>query len=231
MTHKLIHTPDYLLIVDDSDICTGDTVLVNCTELEVLDVRQVTNYYNEQFLFDRSSQIHMDYCRKIIAHLPLNNSSILEGVDLLPPLEDEVEELAEREYSEQSQSCDDDPNEFFNYPGYLKAGFINGYNKAKEKHKYTEEDISIMVNNAVVFAESNTHLSVGEYARQFKDFYDKCIQSLNLPKMPVVFDCRVGVCENWLNEECDNSCCGVPEKRITSTTPKGHTQWVGKYIY
>lgn len=224
MTHKLIHTKDYLLVVDDSEIKEDDVYFIQSDISEGSRVLFVCGSYD-------GIPVYANGGKKVIAHIPLNNSSILEGVDLLPPLEDEVEELAEREYSEQSQSCDDDPNDFFNYPGYLKAGFINGYNKAKEKHKYTEEDISIMVNNAVVFAESNTHLSVGEYARQFKDFYDKCIQSLNLPKMPVVFDCRVGVCENWLNEECDNSCCGVPEKRITSTTPKGHTQWVGKYIY
>lgn len=161
MTHNLIHTPDYLLVVDDSDICTGDMVLVNCTELEVLDIRQVTDYYNEHFLFDRDSQIHMDYCKKIIAHLPLNNSSILEGVDLLPPLENEVEELALSAFTH---------TDFGKYKVGSIAyynGYKDGYNKAKEKYKYTEEDISVMVNNAVVFAESNTHLSVGEYARQF----------------------------------------------------------------
>ncbi len=69
--------------------------------------------------------------------------------------------------------------------------YKDGYNKAKKKYKYTEEDISVMVNNAVVFAESNTHLSVGEYATQFKDFYNKCIQSLNLPKIPIAFESEI----------------------------------------
>ena len=83
MTHKLIHTPNYLLVVDDSEIKEGGFVLVSCSELDIIETRKVKDYYNEQFLFDGGGQIHMDYCKKIIAHLPLNDSPKLEGVDLL----------------------------------------------------------------------------------------------------------------------------------------------------
>ena len=45
---------------------------------------------------------------------------------------------------------------------------------------------------------------------------------------PKYFDCQVGVCSRWLEEDCDKDCCGIPEKRITITTAQG-IQWVGKY--
>ena len=216
MTHKLIHTPNYLLVVDDSEIKEGGFVLVSCSELDIIETRKVKDYYNEQFLFDGGGQIHMDYCKKIIAHLPLNDSPILEGVDLLPPFEqeDDVDELA-KEYGE----------DIGNKDGTSAFDYKRGYNKAKEKYKYTEKDVNIMVNNAVVFAESNTHLSVGEYATQFKDFYDKCIQSLSQTKMPVVFECEEKVSSDsmYVNH--------VIYETKTITTSKGNTQWVGKYIH
>jgi hypothetical protein len=45
---------------------------------------------------------------------------------------------------------------------------------------------------------------------------------------PKYFDCQVGVCSRWLEEDCDKNCCGIPEKRITNITSQG-IQWVGKY--
>ncbi len=57
----------YLYFVSDMEIKEGDWVYVSCSELNVFEVRQVTGYYNEQFLFDKKSQIHMDYCKKIEA--------------------------------------------------------------------------------------------------------------------------------------------------------------------
>jgi hypothetical protein len=51
MTYEIIHTSDYLLVVDDSEIKKGDFVYVDCPEIEVKDIREVNDYYNEQFLF------------------------------------------------------------------------------------------------------------------------------------------------------------------------------------
>lgn len=72
MQHKLINTGDYLLIVDESKINQDDYIYrLSNKELEKA---------NDEWLDDT----HDDW-KKIIAHLPLNNSPILEGVDLLPP--------------------------------------------------------------------------------------------------------------------------------------------------
>jgi hypothetical protein len=56
----------HIYITNDSDIIVKDYVVVSCSEVNIEEVRIVTGYYNEQFLFDDKSQIHMDYCKKII---------------------------------------------------------------------------------------------------------------------------------------------------------------------
>jgi hypothetical protein len=73
MTHPIIKTENYLLVVDDS------------------------NYYDEYYLNKIDMQIYKRdgggnipteggvWHKKIIYHLPLNNVPILEGVPLLPP--------------------------------------------------------------------------------------------------------------------------------------------------
>jgi hypothetical protein len=221
MTHNLIHTKGYLLVVDDSEIKEGDWCFLGETSLFNAKIGRV----NKNVISDNGKN-GLNF-KKIIAHLPLNDSPILEGVDLLPLLpqhhEDNVKELA-REYCQGVKKEIENQSQHIRIGilGGSEIGFIDGYNKAKEKYKYTEEDISVMVNNAVVFAESNTHLSVGEYARQFKDFYDKCIQSLDLPKIPIAFECEI---------KCFEEEYLKPLRQVSITTPKGHTQWVGKYIY
>ena len=82
MTHPIIKTENYLL-VDDS------------------------NYYDEYYLIDMQIYKRDEggniptkggvWHKNITYHLPLNNAPILEGVPLLPPLEDESNFFAEQE--------------------------------------------------------------------------------------------------------------------------------------
>ena len=70
MQHKLTNTGDYLLIVDESEI------------------KKETYCYdsiNNILVFYKGSMKNIGF-QKVISHLPLNNSPILEGVNLLPPL-------------------------------------------------------------------------------------------------------------------------------------------------
>jgi len=71
MEYKIINTGDYLLIVDDSEIKEGGWHY----NLALNFVEKTTSFDNGLLQ------------QKIIAHLPLNNSPILEGVDLLPPID------------------------------------------------------------------------------------------------------------------------------------------------
>ena len=102
MTHKLIKTDNYLLVVDDSEIKVHDYYLrYNKLVLRCIKIESVFNQAlnkNEVIIsshgigdpYERSR----DCIKKIIAHLPLNGSPILENIDLLPPIEDDVEQLA-----------------------------------------------------------------------------------------------------------------------------------------
>jgi hypothetical protein len=139
-------------------------------------------------------------------HLPLNNAPILEGVPLLPPLEDD-ESICP--YPEEKQNAVD---------------WNNGYNKAKEKYKYTEEDMRDAYNLGL---DADSKLSPNKT-------YDTLIQSLQQPKYPVAFECEMvdkGE-EDWIGDDIT----GEPfwnqklEPKII-TNSQGVTQIVGKYIY
>jgi hypothetical protein len=77
MTHRIIKTENYLLIIDDSKIELGNWH--TCVNLQYpLEVR----FVDESTKYDLCKS-----CKNIIAHLPFNNAPTLEGIDLLPPLE------------------------------------------------------------------------------------------------------------------------------------------------
>ena len=201
MKHNIIKTENYLLVVDEREIKVGDWYYVPRTN----------KAYKCQY---DPTELEMEKrfgVRKVIAHLPLNGSPILEDVDLLPPLEeDDVEKLAltifprHENWTLNSDNADKRPI------------WIDGYNKAKEKYKYTEEDIIRIVEKSRATGLTAEYLML----------------TLSQPKMPNGFELQIGVCERWLNEEdCTDNCCGIPDKKITTTTPEGHTQWVGTYIY
>jgi hypothetical protein len=159
MQHKLITTENYLLVVDESEIKEGDYTFQEASNL-------ISKYNNA-------------YSKKIIAHLPLNNSPILESVDLLPPLEDEVEKLAE-EYADFDNPiipiCAG-----LKFNRISKRDFISGYNKAKEKYKYTEEDLRKAINLAYVSGGG------GDTYQECEEFVSEQLESLQQPKMPVGF--------------------------------------------
>jgi len=72
MEYPIIKTQNYLLIVDESEI------------------KKCTYCYDEinKRLFFYEGPLRYNY-KRVVAHLPLNNSPILEGVDLLPEIEEE----------------------------------------------------------------------------------------------------------------------------------------------
>jgi hypothetical protein len=82
MTHKLIHTPNYLLVVDDSEIKERDYCLM-FDDFGNLFLGGLPG----QYLGEKNGHHLNKGLKKVIVHFPINDSPILEGVDLLPPLE------------------------------------------------------------------------------------------------------------------------------------------------
>lgn len=78
MTHPIIKTDNYLLITSDEEIKE------DCYALH-------TSPLGEEEIVTANGECKLD--KKIIAHLPLNNSPIIEGVPLLPPLPDELKKV------------------------------------------------------------------------------------------------------------------------------------------
>jgi len=188
MKHDIIKTDNYLLIVSDEE-------MNDCWTF---------NLFRNQPYFLKGYYGKQPNAKKIIGHLPLNNSPILEGVDLLPPLEDEVKKLGEKCW------CD---NEITNI-----HSFVIGYNKAKEKYKYTEFDII----TALEYGWNQRHFGKID-EDELRQIQKRFIQSLQQPKYPIGFECEDEVYMYSIN--------GDIIKPKTTTNPKGQTQLIGKYIY
>jgi hypothetical protein len=204
MKYNLIKTDNYLLVVDDSEIKEGDWFfrdgsIHKCFRVHRTDIEFLTSI--DSIYCGSNTFWSKEYCKKIMAHAPLNNSPILEGVPLLPPLEDDVEKLDE-EHSPYPKP----------YKTYEK-GFDKGYNKAREKYKFTEEDIR----QAYLFGKS---------MMSPKNF-EKYLQSLQQSKLPIAFECEIERVFKH-NEHMEREFYEVPK---TITNSEGRTEWVGKYIY
>jgi len=208
MLHKLIKIENYLLVVDNSEIKNGDFFITddNRIELSAPDWRA------------------REWHKKVISHLPLNNSPILEGVDLLPPIEDDIKQLGidraiERRWNPNSLETRRVANEII-------TGVEYGYNKAKEKYKYTEEDMI----NAILFG-MRKGLNVGKVDETDSDWVNNYVKSLQQPKMPIGFKCEVQILRERPTDIRNHVYDKTYEVPKTTTNSQGITQWVGTYKY
>ena len=192
MTHKIIQTENYLIVVDDSEIKVGDYTFQESSNF-------ISKYNNA-------------YSKKIIAHLPLNNSPILDGVDLLPPLEDyELEKLAYK-YNPMMKLDND----------FIRSAFKAGYNKAKEKYNKNLIDWIDNISNSI-FALQASQIEL----KMLEQFKNK-VQSLQQTKIPIEFECDIKKTEGRLMVIPPCKHCIKPK---TITNSQGINQWVGKYIF
>jgi len=223
MKYNLTKTAKYILVVDDSEIREVDWAIHNYKN------------YREQFKEEpikanknnvQSIQEHWD---KIIAHLPLNNSPILEGVPSLPPLEDDVEKMA-YDYS----------NEFMNvYDGYKGSMcfFMTVYNKAHEKYKFTEEFLLLLIDE-IGNSKDYQPFITDEEGVVWTINKEHLLQFIQQPKYPIAFECEMeykDMAGYWysLDEVHKESVerFGLQKRTKTIINSEGRTQWVGKYIY
>lgn len=212
MTYKLIHTENYLLAVDDLEIKEGDLYVTN---------GQVIKHDGRHEKGQGLKPIAW-FGGKIIAHRPLNNAAFLEGVDVLPLLEQEDD--AEKLARETIVGIE------------FQTGFIEGYNKAREKYKYTEEDVkkAIFLYSAWITGGTPS-LRVAETAEERQE---QIIKSLSQPKIPVGFECVMeyrDMVGYWykLDEHSQSAVdrFGCETRIRTITNSEGRTEWVGRYVY
>ena len=204
MKNEIIYTDDYALIVSDEHI---KDVRPHKGKYHLEDGLTINKF--PDYLTDLGA------CKLIIAHRPLTDAPILEGVPLLPEFsqEDDVVELALRTYP---------------FGNSERNALITGYNKAKETYKYTEEDLI----KAIDMATTRRHEDTVLFFRS-----DEIIQSLQQPKRPKYFECEMepkykhigavkGIYGSGFRKK--NLMYGLPK---TITNSQGQKELVGSYIY
>ena len=207
MKNEIIYTDDYALILSDEHI---KDVRPHKGKYHLEDGLTINKF--PDYLTDLGA------CKLIIAHRPLTNAPILEGVPLLPEFsqEDDVVELALRTYP---------------FGNSERNALITGYNKAKETYKYTEDDLIAVWN--VAFEEG---VSLDDEINDPVSFKD-VIQSLQQPKRPKYFECEMepkykhigavkGIYGSGFRKQ--NLMYGLPK---TITNSQGQKELVGSYIY
>lgn len=186
MKHELIKIENYLLAVDElkEPVKEGQTLL---SKEGIIHTNIGWNYGD----------------KIILAHLPLNGSPYLDGVDVLPEIGYEVEKLA-------SKWAIDNADETMETNSALNKGFKAGYNKAKETYKYTKKDLSKAI---------RMYLN--------KKTFEEIIQYLNQPKLPVTFECEMMT--GYYNES--DVFINDGESKIKKINSEGKIQWLGKYEF
>jgi hypothetical protein len=217
MIHEIIYTENYALIVSDEEMKKGD--------------------FNVPSDFDRTSDISItseedlgvvndrfNGYKKVIAHRPLTDTPILEGVPLLPEFED-----------------DDFLNTEIQVVGDNKTMSVSNFLKkyGKEAYKYTEEDLRKALSDMYSLFMSSDLKSKMEVLKKESSISNKIIQSLQQPKRPKYFEYKMdSVCrlmssdrvekEGWIKEKNTKTTYSKPK---TITNSQGQTELVGEYSY
>ena len=204
--YKTTIVDGYVLIVDDSYIKEGDFTY-----------HHVKGIYNAVIDGAYTNQ------KKIIAQLPLNNSLVLQGIPLLPPIqqEDDVEKLTIKEWkSSEYRTC--------NPPHMYDMGFKDGYKIHAEKYKYTDNQIRMTYMQGYNRGKEGNPNEMEKYI----EFLNQSVQQI---KIPTKFICEIEVnCTGNNDNGCFlDSCghnCGCEFKPKTISTPNGE-QWIGEWVY
>lgn len=211
MQTKLIKTEDYLLLVEDIHhpnlnvhnwyVCKDLSAIGKITNITMANYEGIsTEGVGLSFLHHQANTVY-----KILAHLPLNNAPILEGVDLLPPFKKEVDveklacniynlSLDEYEYiSEELSQNRSLIEEHYKDMGreeiaeryFDVISFIAGYNAAQAK-QFSLEDMKKAIDLARLGVEQTIlNRNTGKCFYNFST--QEIIQSLSTQQLPIDF--------------------------------------------
>lgn len=210
MKYQIIYKVDYALIVSKEEIKKGDYYIH----------KQMNSF---RMLQSVGSLLPMD-SKKVIAHRPLNNAPILNGVPFLPKWDKEYEHYKIAE--EMLKSHPDFKAEGMSeYQNGRYNGLIDGFERAKEIYKYTEEDLR----KAFQAGESRWGTN-GLIDTELNE--DEFIQSLQQPKRPKYFECEMAQMNlDEIRENGKGFLHTNTEKMVTMTNAQGQTELVGKYTF
>jgi hypothetical protein len=210
MKYEIIYTEDCALIVSDEEIKPGDfNVPSDCNKSS--DISRTSeedlSIVNDKF----------NGYKKIIGHRPFTSAAILEGIPMLPQFSKEKSVVSIAEEILLSHP-DFKAEGFSEYQNGRFNGIIDGFNKAKETYKFTEEDLeTAMLKISEYLLESIENNKVPNSGEKV----DEIIQSLQQPKLPKYFQIEM-LC--YVNPEFN-------EYPKTITNSEGQTELVGEYIY
>ena len=204
MTHKIIQTQDYLLVVDENQISVNG---------EIGYYKDCNVFQTYQSKLDLTGNIYKHF-KKVLAHLPLNNSPVLEGVDLLAELPTQLDL-----YLEIDTECALLEDVLHGKEGkrisYIRKLF--GDYKAATK-TYSEEDLESAFNYGYFFKEDE----IKEPNKSSPHTFSDLINSFNKPKLPVGFEAET-IGANKIGEDT------LTVKTIPNE--QGIPVWQGTYLY
>jgi hypothetical protein len=220
MKRNLIRIDDYLFVMGDHYKSDKFPYLVieklNTGEYSIWQVDNPNDW-------DEKTQY------QILVHVPLNGAPYLDGVDVLPRLnqDDEVNQLAEERFPVKNEAALD----IIECLQIKQEVYAEGYNKSREKYKFTDKDLV----KAIAFGFG---ICRKENRAPFDLEQIEFIQSLqHHPKPPIAFECEVEPKFKHIGSTKEvkgsgsrikNKYAGNPK---TFTNAEGRTEWVGKYIY
>lgn len=210
MKYDILETENYLLVINDSEINEGDfgfNTISKTIDKFTTSLSQIKQYY-----------------KKIIAHLPLNNSVTLGDVDLLPPIEETIMDYMAMKwvFNANSNKWSNNNDE----AGDNLMSFKEGYLSSEQRHhKIFNQLMDHLMGKMESISQEmidKDSFMLGRY-RTFKYVFDY-IHSLYKQEYPKHFDSLVEDYRNFTGNE---------EHMFIHKTKNSNGQhvWVGDYVY
>ena len=245
MEKELIKTDNYLLVVDDSEIKVGDWFLTDDKRIEQSAPDWNPREWHKKIIAhlpllipvqnncaDTSSDF-LSGCEKFAdmadGFITINRTvSILEGVPLLPPIEEDEEELVDKLFVNEVNSLEKIPNS--NALEVLENGFKHGYNKARESERNNLtpfKNLIALIENGLLKGIVETNLMIDQEISICKEYLNK----LSKPKTPTHFEFEVVVLRERPTDIRNHIYDKTYEVPKTTTNSKGQQVACGKYIF